>query len=101
MRRKIYTSYTSHLLLQKILDFRFAVARSFPTESQIGNRKSKILYPCRCLCFGFVQITLTTPLRWMILQLSHIFFTEARTFILLPSPLTFFAAARARPAAYL
>ena len=38
-------------------------------------------YPCRCLCFGFVQITLTTPLRWIILQLSHIFLTEARTFI--------------------
>jgi hypothetical protein len=30
---------------------------------------------------GFVQITLTTPLRWMTLQLSHIFFTEALTFI--------------------
>ena len=38
-------------------------------------------YPCRCLCFGFVQITLTTPLRWMTLQLSHIFLTEALTFI--------------------
>src|SRR5829696_7480022 len=38
-------------------------------------------YPCRCLCFGLVQITLTTPLRWMILQLSHIFLTDALTFI--------------------
>jgi hypothetical protein len=42
-----------------------------------------LLYPCRCLCFGLVQITRTTPLRWMILQLSHIFLTEARTFIAL------------------
>jgi hypothetical protein len=43
-------------------------------------------YPWRCLCLGLVQITLTTPLRWIILQLSHIFLTEARTFIYLPSP---------------
>src|ERR671917_2304038 len=44
-------------------------------------------YPCRCLCLGFVQITRTTPLRWMILQLSHIFLTDALTFIShLPRP---------------
>ena len=40
-----------------------------------------VSYPCRCLCFGFVHITRTTPLRWMILQLSQIFFTDARTFM--------------------
>src|SRR5215211_5198513 len=38
-------------------------------------------YPWRCLCLGLVQITRTTPLRWMTLQLSHIFLTEALTFI--------------------
>lgn len=40
-------------------------------------------YPCFCLCLGFLQIILTTPLRRTILQLEHIFLTLARTFILI------------------
>jgi hypothetical protein len=38
-------------------------------------------HPCRCLCLLFSQITLTVPLRRMILHLWQIFFTEALTFI--------------------
>ena len=38
-------------------------------------------YPCLCLCRGFVQITRTTPRRFITLHRSHIGFTLARTFI--------------------
>src|SRR5436190_18634147 len=38
-------------------------------------------YPWRCLCFWFVQMTRTTPLRRTILHLSQIRLTDARTFI--------------------
>jgi len=41
-------------------------------------------YPCRCLCFLFLQVTLTTPFRLKILQSLHIFFTDERTFIISP-----------------
>src|SRR5437764_5542724 len=44
-----------------------------------------IPYPCRCLCFGLVQMTRTTPWRWITLHLSHNFLTDALTFI---DPLT-------------
>jgi len=38
-------------------------------------------HPCRCLCFGFSQITLTTPARRTILHFVQIFLTDERTFI--------------------
>src|SRR3954463_7094159 len=37
-------------------------------------------YPCRCLCFGLVQMTITVPWRRMTLQLSQRALTEALTF---------------------
>jgi len=42
---------------------------------------SLIVYPWRCLCFGFSQITRTTPFRRMILHFSQIAFTDGLTFI--------------------
>jgi hypothetical protein len=45
----------------------------------LGSRAAT--QPWRCLWRGSVQITRTTPLRRMILQLRQIFFTEANTFI--------------------
>jgi len=40
-----------------------------------------VFYPCVCLCFGFSQITITLPLRLMILHFSQIGFTDDLTFI--------------------
>jgi hypothetical protein len=48
----------------------------------LGSRAAS--QPWRCLWRGSVQITRTTPLRRMILQLRQIFFTEANTFISVP-----------------
>src|SRR5687768_10322571 len=39
-----------------------------------------ICYPCRCLCLGLVQMTITVPWRRMTLQLSQRALTEALTF---------------------
>ena len=43
---------------------------------------STLLYPCTCLCLGFSQITRTFPWRRITLHRSHIFFTDACTFII-------------------
>jgi len=37
-------------------------------------------YPCRCLCLGLAQMTITVPCRRMTLQLSQRALTEALTF---------------------
>src|SRR3954447_1536468 len=39
-----------------------------------------IRQPCRCLCLGFSQMTITVPWRRMTLQLSHRVLTDALTF---------------------
>src|SRR5580704_658469 len=59
-----------------------------------------LCYPCRCLCFELTQITRTTPLRWMTLHLSQIFFTDALTFIQFSVPGSQFSASP-KPAAEL
>ena len=41
--------------------------------------------PCFCLCLGFSQMTMTRPLRLMILHFSQIGLTLGRTFISVPS----------------
>lgn len=38
-------------------------------------------YPWRCLCFGFIQITITVPFRRIKRHFVQIFLTEERTFI--------------------
>ena len=44
--------------------------------------------PCRCLCRGFSQITITRPCRRITLHLSQIFLTLGWTFIELLSELS-------------
>src|ERR1700736_6756905 len=47
-----------------------------------GDSRHLALYPCLCLCFGFLeQITRTTPGLLIALQFGHIFLTDGRTFI--------------------
>jgi len=52
-------------------------------------------YPCRCLCFGLLQITRRTPLRRMTLHRSHRRTTDAATFIE-PNPLAIISIAATR-----
>src|SRR6476469_5996939 len=60
---------------------RFFAGKSTPAIRAIMLLSLTLGYPCRCLCLGLVQMTRTTPWRWITLHLSHSFFTDARTFI--------------------
>src|SRR6188768_520662 len=61
---KMYVSATST---------RFSRGISTPAMRAIG-------YPCRCLCLGLLQMTITVPRRRITLQLSQRALTEALTF---------------------
>jgi hypothetical protein len=65
---------------------RFGAARAIPTLA------AQVLLvcgqPCRCLCRGFSQITITRPCRRITLHLSQILLTLGWTFIELLSELT-------------
>ena len=52
-----------------------------PGLSLFGGLTPCLPQPWRCLCLGFSQMTMTLPLRLMILHFSHMGFTEGLTFI--------------------
>jgi hypothetical protein len=62
-------------------------APAFLTNIQHPKSNIRFIHPCRCLCFGFTQMTRTTPSRWITLHLGHMGFTDARTFITSPGAL--------------
>ncbi len=62
-----------------------ALASFFPIFQSSIIPIFRFLQPCLCLCRALVQITRMTPLRRMILQFSHSFLTDARTFIIICS----------------
>src|SRR6266700_7509098 len=65
-----------------------SVRGSQPEVAACGTRLS-LRQPCRCLCLGSVQMTMTRPCRRMIRHLLQIFLTLGLTFTV-PSPLNLF-----------
>lgn len=48
----------------------------------MGSANGRFIYPCLCLCFLILHITRMTPFLRITLHLSHIFFTDDRTFMI-------------------
>ena len=63
-----------------------SVRGSQPQLAACGARLVWLRQPCRCLCLGSVQMTMTRPCRRMIRHLLQIFLTLGLTFTVL-SPL--------------
>src|ERR1043166_6021372 len=56
---------------------RFSLGRSTPATRAIA----RLLYPCRCLCRGFLQMMRTTPARRTTLQCSQRVLIDGLTFM--------------------
>lgn len=72
--------------------------RAAPRGVELLYRRRAVHQPCFCLCFGFSQMTITRPLRLIILHFSHIGFTDGLTFTRIPPYIRVTGAQRARPA---
>ena len=88
VKGKYYDAYPSRNLpkygILKVIDNKkyFLTPDTYNLEPDI--------YPCLCLCLGFLrQTTLKTPSRFTTLQSLHIFFTDALTFIYSTSSLSY------------
>ena len=63
-------------------NFALRVSKNCAQKNTVSAMPTVMLsQPCFCLCFGFSQMTMTLPLRRMILHFSQIGFTDGRTFM--------------------
>ena len=71
----VWVSTTYNENLKKMTARKTYIAGSVPSYANVDM-------PCRCLCLGLaVQYIYTRPRRFTVLQNSHIFFTDERTFM--------------------
>ena len=78
--------HTRSHLFPCILPFPQAFCKPPKQRSPAADRGGRVngRQPCFCLCLGFSQMTMTRPLRLMILHFSQIGFTEGLTFMIPP-----------------